>query len=180
GFVQEAIGFAVIAPLDYSAGWGSGSRCDACQLERNTVDGIDVPAGSRQDDWPVGSCAVEVLPGRLPPFGHGDLVEAPAHEPLPGRQLSAAIADCADQRFKAARPPEIEHLREQVPNLPYVGVGVSESWNNAAAAQIDDSGVYTGLAQKVASGANLLDASIAKSHGGRIALVRSGVRALHG
>src|SRR5215467_1617444 len=100
GFVQEATGFAVVTPLNYSAGWGSGSRCDACQLERHTVDGIDVPAGPGQYDWPVWNCAVEILACWLPLFRHVDLVEAPAQEPLPCRQLPPAIADGADQRFK--------------------------------------------------------------------------------
>ena len=105
--------------------------------ERHRVDGVDVAAGPGEHHRLVRRGAVEVGAGRHAPLGHGRFVEAAAEQPAPAGSRARKAATLRDERRDALDPAQVEHRRQQMPDLPDVGVGVVEGGHDGAAAQVD-------------------------------------------
>ena len=144
------VGCAAGAAADLAAGRWRRVPVMPAGSSAAAVAGDDVRAGPHQHHRPIGDHA---RPGRArvgaASFGEPRLVVAAAVEPRAGRQASRVrLAHARPDRPRLDRAPHVEQRRQQVADLPDVGVRVDEAGQErpparsttrvAGAAEVDD------------------------------------------
>ena len=83
---------------------------------------------------------VQVVPRRPASFGEPRLVVAAAEQPRAGRQAIRVGSHTRGQIGQARRAPDVEQRRQQVADLPDVGVRIHEAGHERAALEVDAPG----------------------------------------
>ncbi len=167
GLVEQTRGLAVLVTFDHAARRSHGRRADAGARECRAVRGIDVPAGPRQDDRPVRRRAIQVVTRRRTPLVEQRFVVAAAQQPAVGGQRLGEPRNRIHQRRNARHASQIEHRRQQMADLPDVGVCVVESRDQRAPGKIDPLQNAWRASQQIGGIAHRGDASAANQNGRR-------------
>ncbi len=126
-FMQDAIELAGRVALDDAAGGITGMPRDAGEPERQRVCCEDVAAGAREHHRPVWNPPVEIVARRTALLEEFRLVEAATLQPrVPGQRPAPAGKEVADIG-QAAAAAEIEHRRQQMADLPDMGMRIGKA-----------------------------------------------------
>ena len=117
---------AVRSAFDYAAEGSDGVAGNATPFERRATHRVDVAAGSRKHNGPVGHRAIEIGPVRETAFRQIRFIEASSEQPGTGGERRGGMPDHGLEFAKTTHVAQVDHGREQMADFPDVCVGVDE------------------------------------------------------